>query len=313
MSADIRVLIIHNPGAGRGRAAGRIAELTRTFAEANIAHDLVATQSKGQGVALAAGGAKAGYSAIVAAGGDGTINEVINGAALSPHDDRPILPIGIYPIGGGNDLAHSLGLTADAKALSLAILSGRVRRVDLGLATVKGHSGEVHRFFHNSLGFGLEASVTRESDQIRSLTGGPLYLVAAFRALRSYVTPLATIEWIDDQGQSHSLEQEITIVSIGNAKRTGGAFYLTPDALVDDELFDVAMAGAVSRVGLISLLPRVLVGKHTDAKAVRMLKCRQISVRSREPLPAHMDGEVVMLDAMEANAVIDAGRLPILA
>ena len=312
MSAVERVLVIQNPSAGRGRAAARIASLAYSFGEANIAYDLVATRSPGQAVALAANGAKAGYSAIVAAGGDGTINEVINGAALSTHDDRATLPIGIYPIGSGNDLAHSLGLTADAGALTRAILLKRVRYMDLGLATLRGASGDVQRYFHNSLGYGLEASVTRESDQIQNLTGGMLYLVAAFRALRSYVTPLATVEWTDAEGERHSVKQEITIVSIGNAKRTGGAFYLTPDAVVDDELFDVAMAGAVSRIRLLSLLPRALVGKHTSAKSVRMLKCRQISVRSREPLPAHMDGEVVMLDALEATAVIDAGRLAIL-
>ena len=167
------------------------------------------------------------------------------------------------PIGSGNDFAHTLKAEPDAAALAQAIVSARSRFVDLGLATLRGPSGELRRYFHNSLGFGLEASVTQESDRIRNLSGGLLYLAAAFRALRSYDTPQTTIEWLDEQGAPQRIEQEITLVSIGNAKRTGGAFYLTPAAEIDDELFDVALAGAMSRARLLVLLPRALVGKHT--------------------------------------------------
>ena len=257
------------------------------------------------------GGAGEGYGVLVAAGGDGTINEVINGAAQSTPDSAPLGPIAVYPVGSGNDLAHTLKTEPDPAALAQAIVSARSRFVDLGLATLRGPSGELRRYFHNSLGYGLEASVTQESDRIRNLSGGLLYLAAAFRALRSYDTPQTTIEWLDEQGAPQRIEQEITLVSIGNAKRTGGAFYLTPAAEVDDELFDVALAGAMSRARLLVLLPRTLVGKHTGAASVRMLRCRQIRARSRTPLPVHMDGEVVMADALDAEAVVQVARLQI--
>ena len=174
---------------------------------------------------------------------------------------------------------------------------------------MSGPSGELRRYFHNSLGFGLEASVTQESDRIRNLSGGMLYLVAAFRALGSYDTPMTSIEWLDETGAVELIEQEITILSIGNAKRTGGAFYLTPAAEIDDELFDVALAGAMPRARLLALLPRALIGKHTGARSVRMLRCRQIRAQASSPLPVHMDGEVVMPDTLTAEAVVHPARL----
>lgn len=312
MSFADRVLVILNPAAGRGRAAKRWQELENALQEAGIPYDLVQTEQPGQGTPLAASGRRRGYAAIVAAGGDGTINEIVNGIAEVTPIHRPIGRIAVYPIGSGNDFAFALKTTGDARATVRAIQAGRTRRVDLGLATLRGPSGTVHRYFHNSLGFGLEASVTEESNRIQRLSGSALYLAAAFRVLRAYATPHAEIEWLDERGEEERIAQQITLVSVGNAKRTGGAFYLTPNAEVDDGLFDVAVAGALSRPRILTLLPRALVGRHTGDRAVRMLRCREIRARSQLPLPVHMDGEVMMTDAVEATAVIDPGRLEIL-
>ncbi len=312
MLDEQRVLVVLNPTAGRGRAATRIKALQVAFDEAGIAYDLVQTGSPGQAVVLAHDSRREGYTAVVAAGGDGTINEVINGLAMSIPEGQPIGPLAVYPIGSGNDFAHTLRSTSDPATIIKSIQSNRTQAVDLGLATLSGASGEVRRYFDNSLGFGLEASVTQQSERIQSLSGGSLYILAAFRALRSYETPVTKVEWVDENGDEQSIEQELTILSVGNAKRTGGAFYLTPDAEVDDGLFDVAMTGALSRRRLLTLLPRALVGKHTKAKGVTMLRCQRIHAVSQLPLPAHMDGEVILPDAMEVEAIIEPGRLLIL-
>lgn len=311
MKSPSKVLIVLNPIAGRGRAAKRIVPLLRAFDDASITYDLVKTGSQGQAVVLAHEGRTEGYSAVVAAGGDGTINEVINGLALSLPETHPIGPLAVYPIGTGNDFAHTLRTKCNPSSIIDALKRERTQLVDLGLASLKGPSGEVHRYFHNSLGFGLEASVTQESDRIQRLSGSLLYILAAFRALRSFETPFTSIEWVDENGEQQSLEQEITVLSVGNAKRTGGAFYLTPDAEVDDGLFDVAVAGSLSRRRLLTLLPRALVGKHTNANSVTMLRCNHINAHSRLPLPSHMDGEVILPDTLEVSATVEAKRLEI--
>ena len=312
MSHEKRVLVILNPAAGRGRAHRRIVQLEHALQDAGVAYDLLQTEGSGHGVVFASRASDEGYTAIVAAGGDGTINEVINGLTMGTPAGQPVGPIAVFPIGSGNDFAHTLQTPKDPVSIVRSIVAGKTRRVDLGLASLRGPSGEVRRYFHNSLGFGLEASVTQESDRIQNLSGGALYLVAAFRALSSYDTPHTAIEWVDEGGEIERVEQEITLLSIGNAKRTGGAFYLTPNAEVDDGLFDVALAGALSRLRLMALLPRAMVGKHTGATSVRMLRCREIHAQSDAPLPVHMDGEVVMADAVETAAVVESGRLEIL-
>jgi diacylglycerol kinase (ATP) len=312
VQAGDRALIILNPAAGRGRAAKRKPQLERVLQEAGLAYDLLQTEKTRQAVEFASIGRRDGYAVIVAAGGDGTINEIINGMAMATPAGGLVGPIAVIPLGSGNDFAFALNSHRDLRSAVQAIQTGRTRRLDLGLATLQGPTGTVHRYFHNSLGFGLEASVTQESNRIQRLSGGALYLAAAFRALKAYDTPHSVIEWLEEPGENERIEQRITLVSVGNAKRTGGAFYLTPDAEVDDGLFDVAVAGALSRRQVLTLLPKALMGKHIGHASVRMLRCREIRARSDAPLPVHMDGEVMMADAVEVTAVIEAGRLEIL-
>ncbi len=312
MTGQGRVLVILNPAAGRGRAAKRIVPLLEALNSAGIAYDLEQTGSPGQAVVLANEGRDEQYRAIIAAGGDGTINEIINGLAISLPDDEAIGPIAVYPIGSGNDFAHTLQSVPDPSSIIKALHENRTQTVDLGLAELSGPSGSVRRLFHNSLGFGLEASVTQESDRIQFLSGAMLYVAAAFRALWSYDTPHTTIQWTNGSGELQSVRQQITILSVGNAKRTGGAFYLTPDAEVDDGLFDVALADKVSKARLLTLLPRALVGKHTSAEGVTMLRCSQIEAQSERPLPAHMDGEVILPDTINIRAQVEPNRLTIL-
>ena len=307
-----RVFVIANPVAGRGRAAKRIQQLEDAFHRAGIAYDLASTEAPGRAAEMAFDGCRKGYATIVAAGGDGTINEVINGMAEATPAGQPIGRLSVYPIGSGNDFAFALGAARDAVAIVQAVQAGRTRRIDLGAATLCGPSGQVRRFFHNSLGFGLEASVTVESNHIQNLGGGLLYLTAAFRALRAYDMPRAEIDWLTEDGAMQRINQTITLVSIGNARRTGGAFYLTPAAEIDDGLFDVAVAGALSRPRILTLLPKALLGRHTGDSAVQMLRCREIRARSQSPLPVHIDGEVIMTDASHVAAVIDPARLEII-
>ena len=91
--------------------------------------------------------------------------------------------------------------------------------------------------------------------------------------------------------------------------RAGGGFRLTPDALLDDGMFDAAIADALSRRRVLMLLPLALFGKHTGNRAVHMLRCRRLHARFDEPLPVHLDGEVVSTDAVEVEVEIEPGRL----
>lgn len=309
-----RVLVVFNPNARRGDAAGRIEQLKQALQQSGAVYDLVATEGPGHAKALARELASLplgdrAYATLVVAGGDGTINEVVNGMAEAV-PSGPIFPrLALFPVGTGNDLAHSLGCALDARGVARALARGRSRRIDLGRLQAHGPSGAISRYFANNCGIGLEAAVTIESNHIKRLRGSMLYLAAALRALRSYNTPQAEIVWETAAGESVTVTRRITLVTLGNSTRAGGGFYLTPDAQLDDGLFDGAIAKALSRPRILMLLPLALFGKHTGDPAVQMIRCKRLSLRSQEPLPIHVDGEVVITDALELLAEIEPARL----
>lgn len=309
-----RVLVIFNPNARRGAAAGRMAQLKHALQQSGAIYDLVVTEGPGHAKALAHElashpAADRNYSTLVVAGGDGTINEVVNGMAEAA-PSGPILPrLALFPIGTGNDLAHSLGCALDARGVACALARGHSKRIDLGKLQAHGPTGDISRYFANNCGIGLEAAVTIESQHIKRLHGSMLYLVAALRALRKFNTPQTEIVWESAAGKTQNETRRITLVSIGNSTRAGGGFYLTPDAQLDDGLFDAAIANALSRPRLLMLLPLALFGKHTGDPAVHMIRCKRLSLRSQEPLPIHVDGEVVITDALELLAEIEPARL----
>ena len=191
---------------------------------AELDFDLVETLHPGHGIELATQARRDGFAIIVAAGGDGTVSEVVNGLvqATPPHKSAGIL--GLLPLGSGNDLATMVGIPTGLEEAVQRLVDGETRVVDLGHASWCTDHGTQSRYFDNNMGIGLEAAVTLESYNIRRLTGSALYLTAALRTLRGYVAPdismaceLADGEWWRRSGPT-------LMISIGNSPRAGGGF-----------------------------------------------------------------------------------------
>ena len=161
------------------------------------------------------------------------------------------------------------------------------------------------------MGVGFEAQVTLESYKIDRLEGSTRYVAAALRALRSCPAPYAEITWEAEDGQVKRWAQEMLLVTIGNSARTGGVFYLTPDAVMDDGLLDIGIARSVSPWRVLVLLPKALYGKHTSDPAITLDRCRKVSIVCADPVPVHLDGEVVMEDAREITVEVQPQRLEI--
>jgi diacylglycerol kinase (ATP) len=155
--------------------------------------------------------------------------------------------------------------------------------------------------------------VTLESYKIRRLRGALLYAAAAIRALLKNRSPRMRINWQLDNGAEGSHDRRTLLVSVGNSPRTGGGFYLTPDALVDDKALDVAIANDLSRPKIMALLPRAMRGKHTDHPAVTMLRIHTLTIEVPEGAPLQMDGEVVCREAREVKITILPHKLEIVA
>ncbi len=274
MATDI--CLIFNPSAGRGRAPRRLERLRQVLGSRA---EFRPTTGPGHGEELAYAAAQAGFPVIGAAGGDGTVHEVANGILRS---SRPGVALAVYPIGSANDYAHSLGLS-NGWWLHAGSETG-IRAVDVGEVRTEGRPV---RYFINGLGLGFNGAVTLESRRIKRLQGIALYGLALLRALCfRFASPPMAVRFDDVLRQTPTLALTIAI-----GRREGG-FMLTPNAVVDDGLFDYLHAGPLHRWELIRYFPRMISGRiPTDHPKLWTGRCRHVAVESAEPLTVHVDGE----------------------
>lgn len=312
MPMNKRVYAILNPASGRGKSSATGRAVGNALAQARLDHQLVETLRPNHAIDLARDARSSGFGVVAAVGGDGTVSEVVNGLYRSAVPGRPVGRLAMFPAGSGNDFVDMLGAPKSPGAVVERILRGHVKHVDLGVAGYRAQGDAHSRVFDNNLGVGFEAQVTLESYKIRRLKGTLLYVWAALRALRSYAAPQMTIEWEDAQGKYQKRELETLLVTIGNSARTGGGFYLTPQARLDDGLLDIAIARHLPRHRILGLLPKALFGKHTTDPAVEMATCRWARIVCHEPSPMHMDGEVLTQDLDQVEVQVDAGRLQVI-
>ena len=236
-----QVQVILNPYAGRGAGARAKDQLAAALRAASLPFELTETERPGHALELAAAMRANGCKVIVAAGGDGTVNEALNGLAQATPEGEIIGKLAPCPIGTGNDFADMVGAKRGIDALVERIATGRTRLVDLGRGTFTSKSRQVVRYFDNNVGLGFEAQVTVDSNRIKSVSGPLRYLVAVFKALRYYRSPHMDIHWKNASHEWQHRSHPAFMVSLGNSRRTGGLFYVTPDAILDDGLLDLAI------------------------------------------------------------------------
>ncbi len=315
--------IILNPYAKRWQARQRLPELAALLRELQVPHELVETEAPGHGIELAAQAVRDGFSPIVAAGGDSTINEVVNGmmqareerraeAAESPAGEPapeteeappepPLPPLGILPLGTANDLAANLGLPASLRDALLTIIAGNTRLLDVARCN--------QRYFVNNSGLGLEPYATYLQAAMR---GNPRratrYLRAALRAIWENPRWTMDIRW--DTGRYRG---PVTILSVGNGARTGGFFYLTPEADPCDGQLDFALGFFKSRFQAVRHLYMALRPHNALAESplAYMGRTTELHVVSETPTYLHTDGEVFQ-EQTELHYRLHAGRLPVL-
>lgn len=304
--------VILNPYSGRGTGGRSKARLAAALTQAGVRFDLAETVGVGHAIELARQARLDGYATVVAVGGDGTISEVVNGLAQATPAGQTVGRLGILPLGTGNDFADIVGCSRDLATAARAIAAGQTRTVDLGHTLVESGDQQIERYFDNNMGVGFEAWVTLESYKVKRLSGALLYVVAALRALRSCPAPHVTATWHLADGTQQEYADNALMISVGNSNRTGGGFYLTPDARLDDGLLDVGVAAAVSRWRILRLLPKALKGAHTTDPAITMLRCRRIQLACRAELPVQVDGEVIVRNADRVEINIQPGRLEVI-
>ena len=270
----MRVKLILNPIAGRGRGARYREPLLAALEASGVEFEAAFTGQHGAGRLLGKQAAAEGFDLIIAAGGDGTVNEVVNGMAGSP------AALGVVPLGTGNDFAMMMGMPMDPLAALARILHGPRLAVDLCRIN--------DRFYVSSVGAGFDGEVAYVANRhFRHLRGMIVYILSVFKAVLSY-RPRRVRLVIDGV----EMEKEITIVAVANSRTYAGGMLVAPNALADDGIFEICVAEGMGPLKILALLPKFIKGTHVSLKEIAMLRGREVLLESATPLYYHFDGEV---------------------
>ncbi len=288
-----RIKVILNPVADRGRARELGPEI-KALLGAYGDFGWVETSRPGEAIQLATRARDEGHDIVVAAGGDGTAQEVLNGLLDGSRDDQVCGTLGLIPIGSGNDFAWMMGVapgvrqTRGPQGIEGAIqklFAGKTRVIDVGSIC---DEAQHCRYFGNGVGIGFDGIVNIESRKIKRVRGFLMYTLAVLRTLFLYYrAPCAVLE-LDGQ----RVEQPLLMLSVANGRRYAGGFYVTPQAEADDGQFDLCIVDQLSRLQMLNLVPKFMNGTQAASPHVKMSHARRVVVRCDEGYAVHADGEI---------------------
>jgi diacylglycerol kinase (ATP) len=285
--------LLVNPNANMGRAWRTVADLKPLVEEFGGA-DWAGTVYPTHAVELARQAAQDGYQLVIAAGGDGTVHEVINGLMQVSPELRPRL--GIVPLGSGNDFAHTLGIHSNPAEALRQIYTGQPTRIDLGRFDIGRAEPE---YFNNTFGMGFDATVTIRTHQLTMVRGFMMYLVAVLQTIAlNHDAPRMQIET-----DTASWNEETIMFTVCNGPREGGGFLVAPGAAYDDGVLDYASVCHVSRLMMLRLIPEVMRGTHGRFKQIRLGQLHKLHLLSEQPLTVHADGEVISGFGMDVRNI----------
>jgi len=236
--------------------------------------ECLTTFEAGQAAAFTSDAARRGVDVVAAAGGDGTVNEVVNG--LDGYD----VPLGIIPVGTANDFARQVGIPADADHAMDVILQRKPRRFDT--AALNGR-----RFLNVSTG-GVGAEATAETPPEAKESLGPLaYAISGMRKFADFKPSTARFA-----GDGFNYEGEFLMFAVGLTRSTGGGTMVTPMASATDGLLDLCIVEGMSRKDFARTVLRVKKGEHVGEDGVHYAQVKHVTIESRDPVAVNVDGEM---------------------
>lgn len=289
-----KILVIVNPVSGRGRGEKSIPSIERILGESGLEHSLVRTERVWHAAELAHKAAVDHVDIVVAAGGDGTVNEVLNGLMTAKAEGADGTALASLCVGRGNDFAFGMGIPKTLEEGCRALSENLRRRIDVGRVTGGLHPGG--RFFGNGVGIGFDAVVGFEALKMKRLKGFASYAVAAIKTVSLYDSP--PVVRIECDGETWT--QPALMVSLMNGRRMGGGFLMAPDGDPGDGSLNYCIAGRIGKRRIFPLILRFMKGSQMSHPDIRAGLFRRMKVNALEgALPAHADGETLCVDGTE--------------
>jgi len=297
----LRTLFVINPIAGGGSALKVWVRARPEIARRGVEFSEYFTESPGDATRATTKALESGVAQVVAVGGDGTLNEVVNG--YLDREGQPVnsqARLALLAGGTGSDFRKSLypaespgrdGIDPLDRAIS-SIVGDRSRLTDAGLIKCYNENGaRISRFFINVVSFGLGGEVSRLVNSWRGLLPGWVggrarFMAAAIGALAHYKTRAVAV-----RTEGSDLTVESNLIVIANGRFAGGGMLLAPQARVDDGLFDIVVTDRASRSDVVRELPRIRRGGYVDNPKVSVLRAPAVSIGTEERIPLDIDGE----------------------
>ncbi len=276
------LLIIFNAHAGSGQADKLMPAIEAYLNKLKLPYDLKKTGRPKDVHTLITQSQLDRYSAVVAAGGDGTLFEVVNALMRIRPEQR--LPLGVLPVGTGNAFSKELGLKpADWKKAIDIIQGNNKKHVDVG----KVQTSDEQYYFINIVGIGLVVNIGKTTKKIKKLGPASYSLAALWETMR--IKPNKVKLNIDGQ----VIEDDLVFVEVANSRYTGTSFKIAPEAKIDDGLLDVVILKPISRWRILNLFPTIYSGSHINHPEIETFKAKNISLTTADPMPLMPDGEFI--------------------
>ncbi|SHJ87208.1 lipid kinase, YegS/Rv2252/BmrU family [Clostridium amylolyticum] len=269
-------LFIINPEAGKGKAISYLESIKNIFQDMEDEYHIEVTEHPGHATQIVKEYTSKEDYRVYAIGGDGTLNEVLNGIIGSTSS------LAVIPAGSGNDFVKNIVSEEDEDIL-LKTINGKEKYMDLGKVN--------DRYFINisSVGFDSEVVYNAKSmKKIKYISGSTAYIIGILKTLFNF-NPIHAEITIDEM----KFNRDILLAAIANGKCYGGGIKIAPDSSVFDGIFDICLIDKVSKLKIFFLFPQVIKGKHKNIKEVKFYKAKKVSINSSKEFVINIDGELI--------------------
>ena len=282
--------VILNPHAGSGRGKKDQAEILMRLTKANFLYELVVSEFPKHIIQLTIDSIDKGFRRLIIAGGDGSLNEVVNGIFQQTVCPPEEIMVGMIPVGTGNDWIKTFGIPNYYKEAIKVLKQEKVMRQDVGRITFTEDDVAKTCYFANMAGFGFDAMVAEKTNRLKNKgrSGITLYLQALGSSFLNYQTAKTHVT-IDGQ----EIDELIFSVSIGIGKYNGGGMMQAPGAVPDNGLFQVTIIRKIGLFGILRNLAGLYSGKYVNDYRVSTFQGRNISIMSAYNIAGEADGETL--------------------
>lgn len=276
--------LIINLTAGGGKPRPHLKTIFKYLKENGFNFKVSYTSHHGEAIELAQKAADKGMELIVSIGGDGTVNEIVNGIMKSKNNPS----LGIIPLGWANDFIKSTDIPSDIIEACKVLARGKIKKIDIGVINNQ-------KYFANICGVGFDAEVALLANQMKSKHPN-------LRILSAFVYVFATVKKLLSPFNYHDVKikfdgqeihSKILFIAISNGKIYGGRFKITPEAILDDGLLEICLVKEMGRFKYLSIIPKVFKGTHASIKGISFYKAKEVVIESSETTLAQVSGEVI--------------------